>query len=60
MDLLVRMREHGIRYHVLPDVVLYRRYHETSLTGGRSPQTPLLRSLRAKLDRQQLEGKEGS
>jgi glycosyltransferase involved in cell wall biosynthesis len=59
MDLLVRMREHGIRYHVLPDVVLYRRYRETSLTGGRSPHTPLLRSLRAKLDRQQIEGEQG-
>jgi alpha-1,6-rhamnosyltransferase len=53
MDLLIRMREHGIGYHVLPEVVLYRRFHESSLTGGRSPHTPLLRSLRAKLEREQ-------
>jgi len=50
-DLLIRMRERGIGYHVLPDVVLFRRFHESSLTGGRSPHTPLLRSLRAKLER---------
>jgi alpha-1,6-rhamnosyltransferase len=52
MDLLIRMRERGIGYHVLPEVVLYRRFHEASLTGGHSPHTPLLRSLRAKLERE--------
>ncbi|HXH97494.1 MAG TPA: glycosyltransferase family A protein [Gaiellaceae bacterium] len=51
MDFLIRMRERGIRYEVLPEIVLYRRFHETSLTGGRPPSTPLLRSLRAKLER---------
>jgi alpha-1,6-rhamnosyltransferase len=51
-DLLIRMREGGIPYHVLPDVVLYRRFHESSLTGGRTTHTPLLRSLRAKLERE--------
>jgi alpha-1,6-rhamnosyltransferase len=60
MDLLVRMRERGIGYHVLPDVVLYRRFLETSLTGGRSPHTPLLRSLRAKLEREQAKAEESS
>jgi alpha-1,6-rhamnosyltransferase len=59
-DLLVRMRERGIGYHVLPDVVLYRRFLETSLTGGRSPHTPLLRSLRAKLEREQAKAEESS
>jgi glycosyltransferase involved in cell wall biosynthesis len=58
MDLLVRMREQGIAYHVLPDVVLFRRYHEASLTGGRSPHTPLLRSLRAKMEREQASRRE--
>ena len=53
MDLVIRMRERGISYVVLPDLVLYRRYHESSLTGGRPPTAPLLRSLRAKLEREQ-------
>lgn len=52
MDVLIRMRELGIQYAVLPDTVLYRRFHETSLTGGRSFHNPLLRSLRAKLERE--------
>lgn len=51
-DLLIRMRERGIAYAILPVVVLIRRYREDSLTGGSSIHTPLLRSLRAKLDRQ--------
>ncbi len=50
-DLLIRMRERGIEYVVLPDVVLYRRFRESSLTGGRSSHEPLLRSLRARLER---------
>jgi glycosyltransferase involved in cell wall biosynthesis len=53
MDLLVRMRERGIEYHVIPEVVLYRRFQPSSLTGGRAPHEPLLRSLRAKLARQE-------
>jgi glycosyltransferase involved in cell wall biosynthesis len=52
MDLLVRMRERGIAYHVVPEIVLYRRYQPSSLTGGRAPHEPLLRSLRAKLARE--------
>ena len=52
MDLLVRMRERGIEYQVIPEIVLYRRYQPSSLTGGRAPHEPLLRSLRAKLARQ--------
>jgi alpha-1,6-rhamnosyltransferase len=51
-DLLIRMREAGIAYHVLPDTVVYRRFHESSLTAGRAQHTPLLRSLRAKLERE--------
>jgi glycosyltransferase involved in cell wall biosynthesis len=53
MDLLIRLRERGIQHAVLSEVVLYRRFHETSLTGGRSFHNPLLRSLRAKLEREQ-------
>ena len=51
-DLLIRMRERGPDYVVLPEVVHYRRYRATSLTGGRPPQHSLLRSLRAKLERE--------
>lgn len=58
MDLLVRLREHGIEYAVLPEVVLYRRYHESSLTGGRAPHEPLLRSLHAKLERERQRQRE--
>ncbi len=53
MDLLVRMRERGIEYQVVPEIVLRRRYQSSSLTGGRAPHEPLLRSLRAKLARQE-------
>jgi glycosyltransferase involved in cell wall biosynthesis len=53
MDLVVRMRESGVEYAVLPDIVLHRRHHETSLTEGRTvSHEPLLRSLYAKLERE--------
>lgn len=50
-DVLIRMRERGIEYTVLPDIVLYRRYHEGSLSSSRDPHSQLIRSLRAKLER---------
>jgi glycosyltransferase involved in cell wall biosynthesis len=59
MDLLVRMRERGIEYRVIPEVVLYRRYQPSSLTGGRAPHDPLLRTLRAKLARQESPAEDG-
>jgi glycosyltransferase involved in cell wall biosynthesis len=58
MDLLVRMRERGIEYQVIPEIVLYRRHQDSSLTGGRAPHEPLLRSLRAKLARQEQSAEE--
>jgi glycosyltransferase involved in cell wall biosynthesis len=58
MDLLVRMRERGIEYQVIPEIVLYRRYQASSLTAGRAPHEPLLRSLRAKLARQEPSAEE--
>jgi glycosyltransferase involved in cell wall biosynthesis len=51
-DLLIRMREAGIPYYVLSDIVLYRRFRESSVTGGRTTHAPLLRSLRAKMERE--------
>jgi glycosyltransferase involved in cell wall biosynthesis len=60
MDLVVRMRERGLEYAVLPDLVLYRRYDEASLTGGLAPREPLLRSLHAKLARARQEQEESA
>jgi glycosyltransferase involved in cell wall biosynthesis len=51
LDLVVRMREHSIRFELLPDVLLYRRYHGDSLSAGRSSHENLIRSLRGKLQR---------
>jgi glycosyltransferase involved in cell wall biosynthesis len=52
MDLLFRMRERGILIEVLPDVVMFRRFHGANLTGSAPPTSPLLRSLRQKLERE--------
>jgi glycosyltransferase involved in cell wall biosynthesis len=52
MDLLMRLREHGHEIAVLPDVVLRRRYHGDSLSATRPRHEPMLRSLRAKLERE--------
>jgi alpha-1,6-rhamnosyltransferase len=52
MDMLVRLRARGYRHHVLPEIVLHRRYHGGNLVAGRglSPLPPV--SLKAKLDRE--------
>jgi glycosyltransferase involved in cell wall biosynthesis len=58
-DLLIRMREAGLRFAVIPDVVLYRRFRADSLTGslGESETaTPLIASLRGKLERERRAG----
>jgi glycosyltransferase involved in cell wall biosynthesis len=54
MDLLFRLREAGHGIVVLPDVLLYRRYHGTNLSVVTSPENRL-RSLRAKLERERKE-----
>ena len=52
MDLLFRLRELGSETAVLPDLVLYRRFHGGNLSHApRSERDPRLRSLKAKLDR---------
>ena len=51
-DLFVRMRELGIEFAVLPEVVLHKRLHGTNMTMNRPESHPILRSLKAKLDRQ--------
>ena len=54
-DLFVRMREQGIEYAVLPDLVLYKRLHGSNMTMNRPESHPLLRSLKEKLDRSRSE-----
>ena len=52
-DLFVRMREHGIEFAVLDEVVLFRRYDGSNMYARAVPeQHPLLHSLKAKLDRE--------
>lgn len=52
LDFLVRMRERGLQFVVLPDIVLHRRYHGGNLVAGRglTPLPPI--SLKEKLDRE--------
>jgi glycosyltransferase involved in cell wall biosynthesis len=52
MDLMFRLREHGVRIEVLAEIVLYRRFHGDNLTAAPPETSPLLRSLRQKLDRE--------
>ena len=50
-DLLFRLRERGIEIAILPEIVLYRRFHGDNLSAERATAGPLLRSLRQKLER---------
>ena len=52
MDLLFRIREHGFGIEILPEVVLYRRSHGDQLTAQAPDTSPLLRSLRMKIERE--------
>jgi glycosyltransferase involved in cell wall biosynthesis len=51
-DLFVRMREHGVQIEVLPNLVLRRRFHGSNMTGSHVGKHPMLRSLKAKLERE--------
>jgi GT2 family glycosyltransferase len=51
-DLLIRMRQQGIELAILPEVVLYRRFHGANLTADRSAPHSLVRSLRQKIERE--------
>ena len=58
-DLFVRLREHGVRIEVIPEVLLFRRFHGDNMNFRMRPQKhPLLRSLKAKIDRQRAAGDE--
>jgi glycosyltransferase involved in cell wall biosynthesis len=52
-DLFVRLREHGVRVDVIPEVLLFRRFHGENMNFRLRPaKHPLLRSLKAKIDRE--------
>jgi len=54
-DLFVRLREHGVRIEVIPEVLLLRRFHGENMNFRMRPQKhPLLRSLKAKIDRERM------
>jgi alpha-1,6-rhamnosyltransferase len=57
MDLMFRLRAHGIRIEILPDVVVFRRFHGGNLSVSAPSTSPLLRSLRQKLERERAAGK---
>jgi glycosyltransferase involved in cell wall biosynthesis len=52
-DLFVRLRERGVRIEVIPEVLLFRRFHGENVNFRMRPQRhPLLRSLKDKIDRE--------
>ncbi len=52
-DLFVRLREGGVRIEVIPEVLLFRRFHGENMNFRMRPEKhPLLRSLKAKIDRE--------
>jgi glycosyltransferase involved in cell wall biosynthesis len=51
-DLFVRMREHGVKIEVLPEVILHKRLHGSNMMLNQPQSHPLLRSLKEKLDRE--------
>ncbi|HLM23247.1 MAG TPA: glycosyltransferase family A protein [Propionibacteriaceae bacterium] len=59
-DLFVRLREHGVRIEVIPEVLLFRRFHGENMNFRLRPEKhPLLRSLKAKIDRERAVMTEG-
>lgn len=60
MDLMFRLRECGVGIEVLPEVVLFRRFHGGNLTASAPSSSPLLRSLRQKLERERAAREESS
>jgi GT2 family glycosyltransferase len=58
-DLFVRLREHGVRIKVIPEILLFRRFHGGNMNfRSRPDHHPLLRSLKAKIDRGHAAGGE--
>jgi glycosyltransferase involved in cell wall biosynthesis len=55
-DLLIRMREGGHRFVVLPEVVMRRRYHGQNLVAGRPDVGAQAALIKAKLERSRAAG----
>jgi glycosyltransferase involved in cell wall biosynthesis len=55
-DLLIRLREAGHRFDVVPEVVMRRRYHGANLVAGHRLTPMPLSLLKAKLDRERGSG----
>jgi glycosyltransferase involved in cell wall biosynthesis len=51
-DLMFRLREGGIRIEVLSEIVLFRRFHGKNLTAAPPSTSPMLRSLKLRIDRE--------
>lgn len=60
MDLLIRLRQAGHRFLVLPEVVMRRRYHGGNLVAGRREAPLPLDLLKAKLERERARAQETS
>ena len=60
VDLLVRLREGGYRFLVIPDVVMRRRYHGDNLVAGNRDAPLPLELLKTKLDRERAGTKEAT
>jgi len=59
-DLFIRLREHGVRIEVLPEIMVYRRFHGENTNFTRRPaKHPILRSLKGKLDRERAAPEQG-
>lgn len=59
-DLFIRMRERGVEISVLPEIMVYRRFHGENTNFTRRPaKHPILRSLKGKLDRERAKAEEG-
>jgi glycosyltransferase involved in cell wall biosynthesis len=57
-DLLMRLREGGYRFVVIPEIVMRRRYHGENLVAGRREAPVTLELLKAKLDRDRARAQE--
>jgi glycosyltransferase involved in cell wall biosynthesis len=58
-DLFIRMREHDVKIAVLPEIMVYRRFHGENTNFTRRPaKHPILRSLKGKLDRERASAAE--
>jgi glycosyltransferase involved in cell wall biosynthesis len=60
MDLLFRLRGQGSEIGILPELVVYRRFHGGNLTAQTPEASPLLRSLRQKLAAERTSAKEAT